>query len=150
MSRSSLLTLSFLILCVGCGGGPKTQDTMAAEPPECRVADTCNFRPTFGSALVFTNARAYDRFRRSKLETPDDSYEMWSDWKAKGDWTALQKGTRIRITREVDGGVEAMVETDNYRPAPNGGIGMVGTKIAGHSVWLESKLAPLSRWQRLN
>jgi hypothetical protein len=48
----------------------------------------------------------------------------------------------------VDGGVEAMVEIDNYRPSPDG-IGMMGIKIAGHKVWLDSKLAPLNRWQRL-
>jgi hypothetical protein len=75
---------------------------------------------------------------------------MWRDWEAKGDWTVLQNATRIRVLRGVKGGVEAMVETDDYRPAPNGGIGMLGTKIAGHKVWLEGKLAPLTRWQRAN
>jgi hypothetical protein len=105
------------------------------------------FRPTFGSALVFTNLRAYQRFRRSKLETPDESYVMWRDWESKGDYTILPKNAQIRLLKDVDGGVEAMVEIDNYRPAPNG-VGMMGTKTAGHKVWLESKLAPLNRWQR--
>ena len=106
------------------------------------------FRFTFGSALVVINQRAYQRFRRSKLDMPDESYALWNDWEKKGDWSALQKGAQIRILRNVDGGVEAMVEIDNYRPAPNGGIGMVGVKTVGHKVWLESKLAPLTRWQR--
>jgi hypothetical protein len=113
----------------------------AAEIPECRVGDVCTFRPTFGSALVFTNMRAYTRFRSSKLETPDESYQLWRDWEAKGDWAVLQKAMRIRVLGAVDGGIEAVVESDDYRRAPNGGIGMVGTKIAGHKVWLESRLA---------
>jgi len=75
---------------------------------------------------------------------PDDSFEMWRDWEAKGDWTVLQKSTRIRIMREVQGGVEVMVETDDYRRSPDG-VGMMGTKIAGHTVWLEGRLAPLTR-----
>jgi hypothetical protein len=149
MSRALILAVGSLMF-VGCRDVPKGQDAVAAELPECGVGDACTFRPTFGSALVFTNLRAYQRFRRSKLETPDDSYEIWRDWEAKGDWTVLQKGTRIRVLREVEGGVEAMVETDDYRPAPNSGIGMVGTKIAGSKVWLEGKLAPLTRWQRTN
>lgn len=150
MSRCFILAVSCLILDFGCRDLPKGQDAVAAKLPECRVGDACTLRPTFGSALAFTNLLAYQRFRRSKLEIPDDSYEMWRDWEAKGDWTGLQKGTRIRVLKEVEGGVEAIVETDDYRPAPNGGIGMVGTKIAGHNVWLEGKLAPLTRWQRAN
>ena len=142
------LTISFLIVCAGCEDASKRPEPMVTEVQECKVGDGCVFRPTFGSALVFTNLRASQRFRLSKLEGPDDSYAMWRDWEAKGDWTVLQKGTQIRVLRDVEGGVEAMVEIDNYRPAPNGGIGMVGTKIAGHKVWLESKLAPLNRWQR--
>ena len=138
------------ILCVGCGDVPKPKERVVAELPECRVGDACVFRPTFGSALVFTNLRAYQRFRRANLDVPDDSFAMWRDWEAKGDWTVLQKGTQIGLLKDVDGGVEAMVEIDNYRPAPNGGIGMVGVKIAGHKVWLESKLAPVNRWQRVN
>jgi len=148
MNRSILLALTALLLCVGCRNAPKVQNAVATEPPECRVGDTCKFRPSFGSALVFTNLGAYDRFRHSKIETPDDSYEMWRDWEAKGDWTVLPRVARIRVLRAVAGGVEAMVETDDYRPAPNGGSGMVGVKIAGHKVWLEGKLAPLTRWQR--
>jgi hypothetical protein len=143
-----ILAISFLIVCAGCEDASKRPEPMVTEVQECKVGDGCVFRPTFGSALGFTNLRAYQRFRLSKLEVPDDSYAMWRDWEAKGDWTVLQKGTQIRVLRDVEGGVEAMVEIDNYRPAPNGGIGMVGTKIAGHKVWLESKLAPLNRWQR--
>jgi hypothetical protein len=73
---------------------------------------------------------------------------MWRDWEAKGDYTILQKGTQIRLLKDVDGGVEGMVEIDNYRQSKDG-IGMVGTKIAGHKVWFDSKLAPLNRWQRV-
>jgi hypothetical protein len=136
-----ILAVSSLILC-GCGDVPKAPERVA-ELPECRIGDACVFRPTFGSALVFTNLRAYQRFRRSKLETPDESFVLWRDWEAKGDWTALPKNARIRLLKDVDGGVEAMVEIDNYRPSPDG-IGMMGVKIAGHKVWLESKLAPLN------
>jgi hypothetical protein len=144
---SLLFAVSFL---VGCGDDPPKTPTVAQaeQVQECGVGDPCVFRPKFGSALVFTNVRAYQRFRRSHLDTPDDSYELWRDWETKGDWTVLQKGTQIRVLKTVEGGVEAMVEIDNYRPAPNGGIGMVGTKIAGRKVWLESKLAPLDRWQK--
>jgi hypothetical protein len=49
--------------------------------------------------------------------------------------------------RAVNRGIEAMVEADTYHPSPDG-IGMVGMRIAGHKVWLESKLAPLDRWQK--
>lgn len=144
------LAISSLITCFGCGEVPKPQQQrVVAERPECRVGDTCMFRPTFGSALVFTNLRAYQRFRRANLDVPDESYVLWRDWEAKGDWTALPKNAGIRLLKDVDGGVEAMVEIDDYRPAPNG-IGMMGTKIAGHKVWLESKIAPLNRWQRTN
>jgi hypothetical protein len=146
-----ILAVSSLIMCVGCGDVPKPQRhevaQVAAELPECRVGDACVFRPTYGSALVFTNLRAYQRFRRANLDVPDESYVIWRDWEAKGDYTILPKNARIRLLKDVDGGVEAMVEIDNYRPAPNG-IGTVGTKIAGHKVWLESKLAPLNRWQK--
>ena len=144
-----ILALSSLILC-GCGDVPKPQEKIVAELPECRIGDSCVFRPDFGSALVFTNLDAYHRFRRSKLETPDESFHLW-DWDGTGDWTALPKNARIQLLKYVDsgleGGVEAMVEADNYRPSPDG-IGMMGIKIAGHKVWLDSKLAPLSRWQR--
>jgi hypothetical protein len=134
MSRSILLALTSLLLCVGCRDAPKVQNAVAAELPECRVGDTCKFRPGFGSALVFTNVRAYDRFRRSKLKTPDESYQIWRNWEAKGDLAGLLGATHIRVLREVEGGVEAMVEADDYRPAPNGGIGMVGTKIAAQGL----------------
>jgi hypothetical protein len=135
------------LMCVGCGDVPKPQqERVIVEPPECRVGDACVFRPGIGSALVFINQRAYQRFRRSKLDLPDESYALWDD--SKGDLTGLLKGSQIRILKNVVGGVEAMVEIDNYGPAPNGGIGMVGVKTAGHKVWLESKLAPLNRWQR--
>jgi hypothetical protein len=67
------LAVTSLMLCVACQDAPKVQDAVPAELPECRVGDTCRFRPAFGSALVFTNLRAYDRFRRSKLETPNES-----------------------------------------------------------------------------
>src|ERR1017187_3620059 len=141
------LTISFLIVCAGCEDASKRPEPMVTEVQECKVGDGCVFRPTFGSALVFTNLRAYQRFRLSKLEVPDDSYVLWRDWEAQGDWTGLPKNARIRLLKDVDGGVEAMVEIDNYRPSPDG-IGMMGVKIAGHKAWLESKLAPLNRWQR--
>jgi hypothetical protein len=144
----TLFIVSFLLGCAGCGDAPKRPEPIAVEIPECRVGDTCVFRPNFGSALVFTNPKAYQRFRRSNLETPDDSYPIYDDYERKGDWTVLQKGMQIRVLKEVDGGHEAMVEIDNWRPAPNGGLGYVGVRLANHKVWFESKLAPLSRWQR--
>jgi hypothetical protein len=139
------LAVSSLLLS-GCGDVPRPQEQVAAELPECRVGDACILRPTFGSALVFINLRAYQRFRRANLDLPDESYVMWRDWEAKGDYTILLKGAQIRLLKDVDGGVEAIVEIDNYRHAPSGG--MVGSQTAGHKVWLESKLAPLNRWQR--
>jgi hypothetical protein len=148
-NRSSLpfmLAVSSLIMFVGCGDVPKPQERVVAEIPECWVGDTCVLRPTFGSALVFTNLLAYQRFRRANLHVPDESYAIWRDWEAIGDWTVLTKNARIRLLKNVDGGVEAMVETDDYRRSPDG-IGMMGTNIAGHKVWLESTLAPLNRWQ---
>src|SRR6185312_10210689 len=150
MRRSLILIAGSLVLYTGCQDVPKHENLTAAEIPECRVGDVCAFRHTFGSALVFTNMRAYERFRRSSLETPDESYQLWRDWEATGDWAVLRKAMRICVLKEVTGGVEALVERDDYRPAPNGGIGMVGTKIAGHKVWLEGKLAPMARWQRAN
>ena len=149
MSRQEIVLLFILTLvCAGCGDVPKPQEQVAAVVSECRVGDTCIFNPRFGSALVFTNLRAYQRFRRSNLETPDDSYPIYDDYAKKGDWTVLQKGTQIRVLKAIDGGIEAMVEIDNWRPAPNGGLGYVGVRIANHKVWFESKLAPLNRWQR--
>ena len=143
---AAVLTLAACNSGSGVSTVPEQKPVSVAEIPECRIGDACVFRPTFGSALVFTNLRAYQRFRRSKLETPDESFALW-DWDAKGDWTALPKNARIRLLKTVAGGVEAMVEIDNYRPSPDG-IGMMGIKIAGHKVWLDSKLAPLNRWQR--
>lgn len=142
-----ILAVSSLINWVGCGDVPKPQE-VAAELPECRIGDSCIFRPTFGSALVFTNLKAYQRFLRSHLETPDDSYPIYDDYERKGDWTVLQNGMQIRVLKEVEAGYEAMVEIDNWRPAPNGGLGYVGVRLANHKVWFESKLAPLNRWQR--
>lgn len=97
MSRMSHTTLLFilaltsLILC-GCSDVPKQPEKTAvvAELPECRIGDACVFRPNFGSALAFTNLRAYQRFRRSKLETPDESFHLW-DWDGTGDWLHSRK-----------------------------------------------------------
>src|ERR1019366_10356354 len=101
MIRQDCYRLPFILavssLLCGCGDVPKPRDVpkpqekIVAELPECRIGDACVFRPTFGSALVFTNLRAYQRFRRSKLETPDESYVMWRDWESKGDYTILPK-----------------------------------------------------------
>jgi hypothetical protein len=112
MSQQALLySLLFTAsLLVGCGDDPPKSPAVAQteQVQECGVGDACVFRPKFGSALVFTNVRAYQRFRRSTLDTPDDSYEMWRDWEAKGDWTVLLKGTQIRILKTVEGGVEVI------------------------------------------
>src|SRR5260370_38281906 len=92
----TILIVSFLIVCFGCGDTPKITQPSIRQTEECRVGDACIFRPTFGSALVFTNPRAHQRFRRANLEIADESFAIWRDWEASGDYSVLLKGPEIR------------------------------------------------------
>jgi hypothetical protein len=144
---SFLLTIGLVAICSGCADVSKKQPVVAVRVQECGIGDSCVFRQDVRSALVFTNWNAYRRFLRAKIALPGDDFKWYSDPEAKGDMAILLAGSRIRVVRGVDRGVEAMVEADTYHPAPDG-IGMVGIKITGQKIWLEGKLAPLSRWQK--
>src|SRR5205814_1730744 len=123
----------------GCEGAPKNPPVVAMQVQECGIGDPCVFRQNYGSALVFTTWNAYRRFLRRKVDLPGDDFKWYSAPESKGDVAMLLKGTRIRVVKAVDRGIEAMVETDSSHPAPDG-IGMVGIRIAGQKVWLENRL----------
>src|SRR5258708_157074 len=98
----TILIVSFLIVCFGCRDTPKITQPSITQTEECRVGDACIFRPTFGSALVFTSLRAHQRFLRANLEVPDESFAIWRDSEAKGDYAVLLKGTQIRVLKDVE------------------------------------------------
>lgn len=141
------------ILSVGCGSeSPKPPQRVVAELKDCGVGDLCVFRPPRKSTLAFVNLRAYTRFRRLQAAHDPDPYSSfrlfddgkgWFDGKGPGatgreagDLAGLPSVTQLRILKvRNDGGAEATILKDDYHPSPDG-IGWVGVKLAGRTVWL--------------
>jgi hypothetical protein len=144
-TTTTILLIAAALTADGCAGPAPKQ----AEVPvkDCQVGDLCELRAPRKSALVFTNLRTSTRYCKAQAalngETPNLDMKVFDHATGTGDSAALFVGAQIRLTKPVEGcGAEAVVVKDNYRPSPDG-IGYVGVKLAGRSIWLQN----LGAWQ---